>query len=83
MDKVPAIAPLQVLSTSQVRERRDSIMDEIQDLREEWTVLSRQEPTTENDKEIMRIFVELDKLERETLPEIERHLSRRAMERAA
>ncbi|MHB8830592.1 MAG: hypothetical protein ACYC44_00495 [Patescibacteria group bacterium] len=83
MDKVPAIAPLQVLSTSQVRERRDSIMDEIQDLREEWTVLSRQEPTPENDKEIMRIFVELDKLERETLPEIERHLSRRAMERAA
>ncbi|MDD5725836.1 MAG: hypothetical protein PHC53_00275 [Patescibacteria group bacterium] len=82
MDKVPAIAPLHVLSTDQVRERRDSIMDEIQNLREEWSSLSAL-ADPQHDEEIMRIFVELDKLERETLPEIERHLSRRAMERAA
>lgn len=83
MDNVPAVAPLHVLSTDQVRERRDSVMDEIQDLREQWAILSCQEPTPENDKEILKIFAQLDKLERETLPDIERHLSRRAVERAA
>lgn len=83
MDKVPTIAPLDELSTSQVRRRRDSIMDEIQDLREQWAILSCQEPTPENDKEILKIFAELDNLERKTLPEVENHLSRRAMERAA
>ncbi len=82
MDKVPAIAPLNVLSTSQVRERRDSIMDEIQDLYEEWSYLSAQ-VDPRHDEEILKIFAQLNKLEHETLPEIERHLSRRAMERAA
>ena len=82
MDKVPAIAPLNVLSTNQVRERRDSIMDEIQDLYEEWSSLSAL-ADPQYDDEVMKIFTQLDKLERETLPEIERHLSRRAMERAA
>jgi len=80
----PETAPLNLLSTRQVRELHESVMQDIQDLREQWASLSvLADPRY--DREILEIFARLDKLEYEFLPAIERRLfpPRSAVVRAA
>jgi hypothetical protein len=77
------IAELNRLSTENLLEFRDSIAQEIQDLRSKWSELSA-EQNPELDQEILDVFKVLTQRE-DLLPELQRVLDtrRRAVERAA
>lgn len=80
--KLETMPELDGLDAEDLRELHETVTQVIEDLHERWSALSQLADPVQ-DPAMLALFAQLDELEHKRLPDIERHLSRRAMERAA